>query len=97
MSVALRSNQGGERLGGETSGSERKGVMQWTESELNKRKCKVRGFGGTERGIFYPCIVVVYNLKMFWSSLDEIPGVQGPFLESPGNYRARKAVLRLLC
>ena len=43
--------QGGERLGGETSGSERKCVMQWT---------------GTERGIFYPCIVV-YNLKMFWS------------------------------
>ena len=33
--------QGGERLGGETSGSERKGVMQWTGSELKsetKRK-----------------------------------------------------------
>ena len=27
-------NQGGERLGGETSGSERKGMMQWTGSEL---------------------------------------------------------------
>ena len=65
--------QDGERLGGETSGSERKGVMQWTGSELKsetqtKTVCsKVRGFGGTERGIFYPCIVVVYNLKMFWS------------------------------
>ena len=59
--------QGGERLGGETSGSERKGVMQWTGSELkSETKCsKVRGFDGTERGIFYPCIVVVYNLKMF--------------------------------
>ena len=62
-------NQGGDRLGGETSGSERKGVMQWTGSELkSKRKLRVIwGFGGTERGIFYPCIVVVYNLKMFWS------------------------------
>ena len=61
--------QGGDRLGGETSGSERKGVMQWTGSELkSKRKLRVIwGFGGTERGIFYPCIVVVYNLKMFWS------------------------------
>ena len=61
--------QGGDRLGGETSGSERKGVMQWTGSELkSKRKLRVTwGFGGTERGIFYPCIVVVYNLKMFWS------------------------------
>ena len=27
-------NQGGDRLGGEKSGSERKGVMQWTGSEL---------------------------------------------------------------
>ena len=64
--------QGGERLGGETSGSERKGVIQWTGSELKsktktKTVCsKVRGFGGTEKGIFYPCIVVVYKLKMFW-------------------------------
>ena len=62
-------NQGGDRLGGETSGSERKCVMQWTGSELkSKRKLRVIwGFGGTERGIFYPCIVVVFNLKMFWS------------------------------
>ena len=61
-------NQGGDRLGGETSVSERKGVMQWTGSELkSETKRKHRGFDGTERGIFYPCIVVVYNLKMFWS------------------------------
>ena len=41
-------NQGGERLGGETSGSERKGVMQWTGSELKsgtKRKRYAAKFG----------------------------------------------------
>ena len=32
--MASYRKQGGERLGGETSGSERKGVMQWTGSEL---------------------------------------------------------------
>ena len=68
-----RHSQGGERLGGETSKSEQKGVMQWTGSELKsetKRKqyaAKFGDFDGTERGIFYPCIVVVDNLKMFWS------------------------------
>ena len=30
MSFVVIPVQGGERLGGETSGSERKGVMQWT-------------------------------------------------------------------
>ena len=34
--------QGGERLGGETSGSERKGVMQWTGSELKSETWKKR-------------------------------------------------------
>ena len=41
-------NQGGERLGGETSGSERKGVMQWTGSEFKsdtKRKQYAAKFG----------------------------------------------------
>ena len=41
-------DQGGERLGGETSGSERKGVMQWTGSELKsetKRKQYAAKFG----------------------------------------------------
>ena len=40
--------QGGERLDGETSGSERKGVMQWTGSELKsgtKRKRYATKFG----------------------------------------------------
>ena len=41
-------DQGGERLGGETSGSERKGVMQWTGSKLKsetKRKRYAAKFG----------------------------------------------------
>ena len=44
----LSLDQGGERLGGETSGSERKGVMQWTGSELKfetKRKQYAAKFG----------------------------------------------------
>ena len=41
MHFGICLDQGGERLGGETSGSERKGVMQWTGSKLKseaKRK-----------------------------------------------------------
>ena len=66
--------QGGERLGGQTSRSERKGVMQWTESELKsetKRKRYAAKFGDLmelkEEFQVYPCIVPVYNLKMFWN------------------------------
>ena len=46
--ITHHSNQGGERLGDETSGSERKGVMQWTGSELKsetKRKRYAAKFG----------------------------------------------------
>ena len=83
-------NQGGERLGGETSGSERKGVMQWTGGELiseTKRKLYAAKFGDLmdlKEEFSIHALLLFITRRCFGVGsrsrrlvlLDEIPGVQ---------------------